>query len=178
MSNYYGYREVKVMIAHKLMTMDGWKIYGYHPDESDFMTDYYSPVHWDGVAEKNGYVLCVNIYGEAKPQEVRSYSNKSATGNKDIMEKIAKLEAMTVERGASEAEAASAKASIEKLQKKMSESKEEYVVVDTVPGHMAHPSKMNWHLEKDGVIVLKGNRILKYSSVYNYYNYERDLKDL
>ena len=25
MSNYYDYREVKVMIAHKLMGMDGWK---------------------------------------------------------------------------------------------------------------------------------------------------------
>ena len=27
MSNYYDYREVKVMIAHKLMGIDGWKVY-------------------------------------------------------------------------------------------------------------------------------------------------------
>ena len=26
MSNYYDYREVKVMIAHKLMAMEGWKV--------------------------------------------------------------------------------------------------------------------------------------------------------
>lgn len=40
MSNYYDYREVKVMIAHKLMNMEGWKVYGYKEDRSDSMTDY------------------------------------------------------------------------------------------------------------------------------------------
>ncbi len=29
MSNYYDYREVKVMIAHKLMAIEGWKVYGF-----------------------------------------------------------------------------------------------------------------------------------------------------
>jgi hypothetical protein len=61
MSTYYEYREVGVMIAHKLMSMEGWKVYGYHADESDSMTDYYSPAYWNGIAEKNGYVLCVNV---------------------------------------------------------------------------------------------------------------------
>ena len=45
MSNYYDYRDVKVMIAHKLMTMEGWKVYGYKADESDSMVDYYSPAY-------------------------------------------------------------------------------------------------------------------------------------
>ena len=35
MSTYYDYREVGVMIAHKLMKMEGWKVYGYHADQSD-----------------------------------------------------------------------------------------------------------------------------------------------
>ena len=109
MSNYYDYREVKVMIAHKLMSMEGWKVYGYTPDESDSMTDYWSPAHWDGVAEKNGYILCVNVFGEAKPQEIKKYNYDGFTYDRSIMDKIKKLEAMTVERGASEAEAASAK---------------------------------------------------------------------
>ena len=74
MSNYYEYREVKVMIAHKLMSMDGWKVYGYTPDQSDSMTDYWSPAHWDGIAEKNGYILCVNVYGASEPQEIRKYN--------------------------------------------------------------------------------------------------------
>ena len=45
MSNYYEYREVKVMIAHKLMGMEGWKVYGYKEDRSDSMTDYWDPAN-------------------------------------------------------------------------------------------------------------------------------------
>ncbi len=179
MSNYYSYREVKVMIAHKLMSMEGWKVYGYTPDKSDSMTDYYSPAHWDGVAEKNGYVLCVDVYGAAEPQEIRKYNYSGFTYDRSVTEKIKKLEAMTVERGASEAEEASAKIMIERLQKKAEEAIEnanKYIVVGTIPGHMAHPPKMNWHIEKDGMIIAKGNGILKFASVWKYYNYSQDME--
>lgn len=118
MSNYYNYKEVKVMIAHKLMSMDGWKVYGYHEDRSDSMTDYYDPASWGGVAEKNGYILCVNVYGAAEPREIRKYNYTAFTYDKNIADKIAKLEAMTVERGASEAEETSARLSIERLRRK------------------------------------------------------------
>jgi hypothetical protein len=37
-------------------------VFGYKEDESDSMTDYWSPSHWDGIAEKNGYILCVDIF--------------------------------------------------------------------------------------------------------------------
>ena len=83
MSNYYDYREVKVMIAHKLMAMDGWKVYGYKEDRSDSMTDYYDPANWNGVAEKNGYVLCVDVYGAAQPEEIRKY-NYDVFSNENI----------------------------------------------------------------------------------------------
>lgn len=172
MSSYYDYREVKVMIARKLMTMEGWSVYGYHEDESDLMTDYYSPAYWEGVAEKNGYVLCVNVYGAAEPQEIKRYNYSESTCDKSISEKISKLKAMTIERGASEQEAASAKAMIERLQRKEQEAREDlekYIVVGTIPGHMAHPPKMNWHIEKDGMIIAKGNGILKYASIWSYY---------
>lgn len=181
MSNYYDYREVKVMIAHKLMSMDSWKVYGYHEDRSDSMTDYYDPANWGGVAEKNGYILCVNVYGAAEPQEIRKYNYTAFTYDKNIADKIAKLEAMTVERGASEAEEASARLSIERLRRKAedaTENKGKYIVTGTIPGHMAHPPKMNWHIEKDGVIIAKGNGILKYSKLYNYYNYSHYMEDL
>lgn len=181
MSNYYDYREVKVMIAHKLMSMDSWKVYGYHEDRSDSMTDYYDPANWGGVAEKNGYILCVNVYGAAEPREIRKYNYTAFTYDKNIADKIAKLEAMTVERGASEAEETSARLSIERLRRKAedaTENKEKYIVTGTIPGHMAHPPKMNWHIEKDGVIIAKGNGILKYSKVYNYYNYPHYMEDL
>ena len=179
MSNYYDYREVKVMIAHKLMAMDGWKVYGYKEDRSDSMTDYWDPANWGGVAEKNGYILCVDVYGAAEPQEIREYNYSGFTYDRSIAEKIKKLEAMTVERGASEAEEASAKLSIERLQKKAEETTEnasKYIVVGTVPGHMAHPPKMNWHIEKDGIIIAKGNGILKFAHIWKYYNYNRDME--
>lgn len=179
MSNYYDYREVKVMIAHKLMSMEGWKVYGYKADESDSMTDYWSPAHWDGVAEKNGYILCVDVYGAAEPQEIRKYNYSGFTYDHSIAEKIKKLEAMTVEHGASEAEEASAKLSIERLQKKAEEATEnanKYIVVGTIPGHMAHPPKMNWHIEKDGFIIAKGNGILKFAHIWKYYSYNRDME--
>ncbi len=179
MSNYYDYREVKVMIAHKLMAMEGWKVYGYKEDRSDSMTDYWDPANWDGIAEKNGYILCVDVYGAAEPQEIRKYNYTSFSYDKSIAEKISKLEAVTVERGASEQEAESARKSIERLQKKAEEStenKQKYTVVGIIPGHMAHPPKMNWHIEKDGIIIAKGNGILKYSSLWKYYDYDRSME--
>lgn len=179
MSNYYNYRDVKVMIAHKLMAMEGWKVYGYKEDRSDSMTDYWDPANWDGVAEKNGYILCVDVYGAAEPQEIRKYNYSGFTYDRSIAEKIKKLEAMTVERGASEAEEVSAKLSIERLQKKAEEATgnaNKYIVVGTVPGHMAHPPKMNWHIEKDGIIIAKGNGILKFAHIWKYYNYNRDME--
>ena len=179
MSNYYSYREVKVMIAHKLMSMEGWKVYGYKEDRSDSMTDYFDPANWDGVAEKNGYILCVDVYGAAEPQEIREYNHSEVTYDKSFAEKIKKLEAMTVERGASEAEAESAKKMIERLQEKAIEAAEnasKYIVVGTVPGHMEHPPKMNWHIEKDGMIIAKGNGILKYAHIWKYYGYNCDMK--
>lgn len=82
---------------------------------------------------------------------------------------------MTVERGASEAEAESAKMMIERLQNKAEtsiENQEKYVVTGMIPGHQAHPTRCNWHIEKDGIIIAKGNGILKYSGVY----YKQDYK--
>jgi len=180
-STYYRYQDVKVMIAHKLMAMEGWKVYGYHKDRSDSMTDYYDPASWDGVAEKNGYVLCVNVYGAAEPQEIRKYNHDGFTYDKSISDKIAKPEQMTMERGASESEAESAKVMIERLHKKAeeeSENRNKYVVVDMVPGHMENPPRMNWHIEKDGIIIAKGNGILKYAHIDNCYKYDSYMKDL
>lgn len=179
MSNYYNYREVKVMIAHKLMAMDGWKVYGYKEDKSDPMTDYWEPANWGGIAEKNGYILCVDVYGAAEPTEIRKYNYSGVAYDHNIVEKIKKLEAITIERGASEMEEANAKLSIKRLQKKAEEAAEnanKYIVVDTIPGHMAHPPKMNWHIEKDGIIIAKGNGILKFAHIWKYYNYSRDME--
>lgn len=180
MSTYYEYQDVKIMIAHKLMNMDGWKVYGYSADQSDSMTDYYCPAHWGGVAEKNGYILCVDVYGASKAEEIRKYNYNGFSHDTSITEKIQKLKQMTVERGASEQEEESAKKMIERLHKKaelVTENKEKYTVIGMIPGHMAHPSRCNWHIEKDGIIIAKGNGILKYAEVDSYYRYEHYIKD-
>ena len=39
----------------------GWTLYGFHEDRSDPMTDYWAPASWDGVAEKRGYVVVVDV---------------------------------------------------------------------------------------------------------------------
>lgn len=173
MSTYYEYRDVKVMIAHKLMNLEGWTVYGYKADESDSMTDYYDPAYWGGVAEKNGYVLCVNVYGASEGEDIKKYTNANAV-DRSIYDKITKLEEMTVERGATEAEQATAQKRIDVLKTKLSEQEEQakkYVVVGHIPAHMANPPRMNWHIEKDGKYIAKGNGILKYSAVHSYYTY-------
>ena len=35
----------------------GWKLFGWKPDRSDSMTDYFDPPDWDGVATLNGYTV-------------------------------------------------------------------------------------------------------------------------
>lgn len=178
MSTYYQYQDVGVMIAHKLMKMDGWKVYGYHADESDSMTDYYNPAYWNGVAEKNGYILCVNVDGAREPEEIRKYNYDGKTTDISIIEKIEKLQQMTIERGASEAEAETARNMIVKLQNKQAETTGKYIVVGMIPGHLANPPRCNWHIEKDGTIIAKGNGLLKYAAVDDYYRYDRCFEDL
>jgi len=39
----------------------GWKLHGYHEDQSDMMTDYWCPSSWDGVATKDGFIVCVDV---------------------------------------------------------------------------------------------------------------------
>lgn len=178
MSTYYEYQDVGVMMAHKLMAMDGWEVFGYHADHSDMMTDYYDPAYWNGIATKNGYTLVVNCSRDAKPEEIRKYNYDGTLQDRSISEKIAKLEQMTMERGASEQEEESAKKMIEKLRSKANETSEKYIVTGIIPGHMANPPRMNWHIEKDGVYVAKGNGILKFAHIDNYYRYESYMKDM
>ena len=39
----------------------GWSLYGYSPDQSEAMTDYYHPASWLGIAEKDGFVVVVDV---------------------------------------------------------------------------------------------------------------------
>lgn len=170
MSTYYQYEDVKIAMYHALQKKEGWKLYGYKQDESDLMTDYYSPAHWCGIGVKNGYILCVNVYGEEKERIIKRYT-ETQTNNEEINQKIKKLSQMTVERGASEAEAETALKMIETLKTKIVENIENYEVAEIIPAHQANPSRCNWHIEKDGVIIEKGSGLLKFSKLENYFIY-------
>ena len=39
-NNYYEFQDAKVLIALDLMKK-GWKVFGFHEDQSDMMTDYW-----------------------------------------------------------------------------------------------------------------------------------------
>ena len=43
---------------------------------------------------------------------------------------------------------------------------------------MANPPRMNWHIEKDGVYIAKGNGILKFAHIDSYYRYESYIEDM
>lgn len=168
-SNYYEMRDAKVRIAHELMNR-GWKVLGYKPNESDSMTDYYSPANWGGVATKNGFVLCVDTPYSAESKPIIKYNYGACLSQSD-KEKIKKLEAMTVERGATEGEEANAKTMIEKIKANTSDKPTEEITGYTV-AHMANPGKCKWHIEKDGSLYDKGTGITKYSKVPDEYRFD------
>ena len=39
----------------------GWELFGWKEDQSDSMTDYFSPESWDGIATKGDLVACVDV---------------------------------------------------------------------------------------------------------------------
>jgi hypothetical protein len=162
MSNYYDKQEGKVKICHELMNR-GWKVYGYHADESDSMSDYWSPAHWGGIAEKNGYILVVDNNNDSKGEKIEKYNPKGNLSQED-REKIIKLEAMTQLNGCTAGEETNAKELIEKIKLKIS-GVSSYVLIGMIPAHMANPGKCKWHIEKDGKIYDKGTGIVKYSDI-------------
>lgn len=161
--SYYEMRDSKVSIAHALMGL-GWKVYDYKADESDSMTDYYSPANWGGIATKNGYILVIdNKYNSNSGKEITKY-NPAGNLSLDDRNKIEKLQSMTTERGATEAEETTAKAAIEKIQNKIS-GISAYEVIDTYPEYMGNPGRSKWHIEKDGKIFDKGTGLTKFSEL-------------
>lgn len=122
-NNYYNFRDAKVLIAAEL-SKRGWEIFGFKPDESDSMTDYWSPADWDGIATKNGYVAvfdCSEYMASSYSGKVdyrRSNNKETVEMSADIQAKIKKLEEIRQDRGASPAEEATAKEKIEMLLEK------------------------------------------------------------
>ena len=180
-TNYYDFREAKVLIAMEL-SKRGWEIFGFKPDESDSMTDYWSPANWDGIATKNGYVVVVDCsdymvkWCSGKKDYHRSNSKENMELSFEVQSKIKKLEEIRQDRGASPAEEETAKKKIAVLLAKVKESNNTGVDIEVFfPTFQANPPRMSWHVEKDGVIIAKGNGVAKFSDLY-YFN-EKDAKE-
>jgi hypothetical protein len=169
MSNYYDKADGKVAIARALMAR-GWKVYNFHEDESDSMSDYYSPARWFGVATKNGYTLVMDQRNDTKEYQVKQY-NKDGNLSFEDREKISKLEEMRVDRGCTIDEAATAQKLIEIILGKTN-GIDKYIIVDTIPAYMANPGKCKWHIEKDGRIYDKGTGITKYADIPRSYEFD------
>ena len=125
-TNYYDFRDAKVLIAMEL-SKRGWEIFGFKPDESDSMTDYWSPADWDGIATKNGYVVVIDCSDyivksrSGKKDYRRSSNTEEIELTVEIQQKIKKLKEIRQDRGASPAEEATAKEKIENQLKKKAE---------------------------------------------------------
>ena len=168
---YYENQRAKVMMAIALQER-GWEIYGWKDDESDMMTDYYSPANWEGIATKNGYVLVVdNSDGHNSGREIRKYTTADqvqAADNKKTYDKIMMLRRLTVANNASPAEEQTAKEKIALMEKKLADGQEKtskLTVVGVYPEFQPNPKMMKWHIEKDGDILDKGNRLSCYGEL-------------
>ena len=165
MSNYYEKRNAKVNIAHELMN-NGWKVFGYKADESDSMTDYYSPANWDGIATKNGFTLVVDTKYTGNSGRVQTRTTTSGSAN---YKKISKLEKMTIENGCTEAEAQAAQDMINKLKNSVKTNEE---IISVWPEFMANPKGCIWHIEKEGAIVAKGRALTIFADVPESYMFD------
>lgn len=174
MSSYYAKRNAKVRIAIELMER-GWKVFGFKKDESDPMTDYYSPANWDGIATKNGYTLVIdtkssNIEGERK--RTRWNPNYITVNNKD-QKRIENLKEITVLRGATPGEEENAKNMIKKIQAKYNnEGINQYETIELYPSYMGNSRGCIWHIEKDGSLIDRGNKLTIFSKVPESYVYD------
>jgi hypothetical protein len=127
----------------------GWNCFGYKADESDSMTDYWSPARWEGIAEKNGFVLLVDVYSTS--QSGYKVTKKGYTPD---YSKIAKLQATIDDKASSQNEKEMSQKIIDNMMAKQEEST---IVVSEYPTFKnVNPKGCNWHIEKDGNIIAKG----------------------
>lgn len=161
---YYGDKQNSLIAIMQGLENRGWLIYGYNPDQSDCMTDYYHPASWDGIAVKNGYILVVDCYNGGSIGG--SYIHRSYDAK--IQQKLQKLYALRDNHAASEGEKANAQAIIDSLSKKVvTEIMEESGLPEVA--YQKNPGNAKWHIEKDNKIIAKGTGVFNFYSIDKYY---------
>jgi len=171
---YYGDKRTAKVTLYKALVAKGWKCYGFKADESDGMSDYYSPASWDGIATKNGLTIVVDNYNTKDTEAKEIFKTEYKANNKDIFDKIEKVQQLA-KRGATEGEKASARNMLvklnDRLDKESQKAEASKVLVDTIPAYSSHTTKRTlWHLEKDGIILAKGASLFTIYNLPNYYD--------
>lgn len=155
MVDYYDKRSVKVQIAHKLKDR-GWNLFGYTEDRSDSMYDIYLPASWEGVAEKNGFILLIDVPDWKKKYiDERRFVTKETHGIPHDKEQ--KLLAIINCKGSFGGEKVAAELGLKRLRERKEKGRE---VVRQYPDfEHANPRACSWHIEKDRAIIAKGKGV-------------------
>ncbi|WP_418181284.1 hypothetical protein ACNSOL_12310 (plasmid) [Aliarcobacter lanthieri] len=176
--DYYDKKDSLNIICH-VLAYYGWTIYGYKEDRSDFMTDYYDPARWDGIAVKNGFVLVMNNSYKSGTISgnyvLRSYTESANKEVNKLFEKNIKLQTLADNKAASKGEIDNALAMIEKNLKKIDSLRNEYYLTEDSSNpfpldlpevsYQINPGRSTWHIEKDGKIIAKGSGYFKYCDI-------------
>lgn len=180
-----GYHEkerAKVNLALAL-AQEGWKLFGFHEDNSDMMTDYYSPAWWTGIATKEGYILVVDdkfASNSGYKEVVRHYNETSLKSNERDLRRLESLKNITVERGASEQEQETAQKAIAEIEARSNKCAYTEEVKAVYPEYKANPSNYNWHIQdtKGNIIAMgKGlNGFSFYTWMWDFENKKSDRK--
>lgn len=187
MSNYYSMEKSKVNLSRAL-EVNGWTVFGYRADESDSMTDYYCPASWDGVAKKGDFIFVCdnkNAYYSNYRKVIRIYNKNALQVTERDQRRLESLKNVTVERGASEQEAATAQKAIKEIESRL-ETTETYTeeIKEVFPEYKANPANYNWHIQDTKGNILAMGRGLSgfdfYSWQWNFENKkaERESEDL
>jgi len=161
---YYEDKQNSLIAIMQGLEFRGWLIYGYKPNMSDAMIDYFDPARWDGIAVKNGYILVVDCYNGGKIGG--NYIHQSY--DVKIQQKLQKLYALRDNHAASAGEKANAQAIIDSLSKKVvTEIMEESGLPEVA--YQKNPGNAKWHIEKDNKIIAKGTGVFNFYSFDKYY---------
>lgn len=147
-------------IAHALMARSAWTVYGYKPDRSDSMTDYYDPADWyEGAAvHTSGIILVIDRYqGHAKdtrtrvryvPDPSRPCPTCNTTGKREP-DQGQRNHAVRWGLDPNHCIACDGRGHLTKAE----DYEEPFVSYQATPKHAA------WHLERDGQILVKGTGV-------------------
>jgi len=175
---WYGDKRSSKVVISRWLKANGFKIHGYKEDQSDSMTDYYSPASWGGIATKGNITVVVDCWSnDNSGKPIEKWVGKSVASKN--LNKIKKLQAVANCETSPDGERNSAREAIKRLEETEGSQASGWEKIGVHPVYMANPPHSNWHVEIDGKLAAKGNGAFQFSSCdYVGYHEEFDWKTL